>query len=219
MKKLFLFLCFTCGLFAQPALNISTTQSNLRSSTVLNTQISLTNNVSITALQFTISIPNNFSGAAATIGSVATTANKQLLCGAIAQNPITETCLIFGLNTTPLGNGVIAAIQTNVWSTPVGSTSNIVKITNIVASDGTGTQVTLNQTSSFNITVLSNCDLNGDTIMDILDINLEANWILGLSVASPTFTADMNNDTQSNILDLSLLINNVLSQTCTALNY
>ena len=52
-------------------------------------------------------------------------------------------------------------------------------------------------------------DVNNDTVLDILDIVLMINFILGLGNIQSS-TADMNNDGIIDILDIVLVVNIIL---------
>ncbi len=54
-------------------------------------------------------------------------------------------------------------------------------------------------------------DLNGDSVIDILDVVLAVNIVLGQADANSA--ADMNNDGVINILDIIAIINIILANT------
>ena len=52
-------------------------------------------------------------------------------------------------------------------------------------------------------------DINGDDIVNVLDVVLLVNMVLGLS--DPTIASDLNNDALTNVLDVVILVNLILT--------
>ena len=85
-------------------------------------------------------------------GAAATLAGKQATCGTLVPGDI--RCIVAGLNSTALGNGILAAVTLQIASTT--DTSTVVTLSNLAASSGggvtqavpitgTGATITINQ--------------------------------------------------------------------------
>jgi hypothetical protein len=57
------------------------------------------------------------------------------------------------------------------------------------------------------------CDLNGDQLVNVIDVQVAINQSLGVA---PCGTADLNRDGQCNVIDVQLEINSVLTGSCAA---
>jgi hypothetical protein len=102
---------------------------------------------------------------------------------------------------------VISSTQINA-TVPTGVTTGPISVT---TASGTATSST-----SFTVTQnTSRCDINSDGSVNVLDIQLLINSILGIP-GSPV-SGDLNRDGGANVLDLQLLINVILGlRTCPA---
>ena len=133
-----------------------------------------------------------------TIAAGATAAGKQLSCTTAG-----TTCLLFGLNVTPLTNGVVA---TGVYtSTTKGQ--NTVGVNGALGADAAGVSITMSG-SGAGVFESSPFDLNGDGLVNSADLLLAAQQALGIA---PCGTADFNGDGKCNIIDLALLAVDSLS--------
>ena len=72
-----------------------------------------------------------------------------------------------------------------------------------------GVPVTLGSCVDMNFTSSLYGDINGDDIVNVLDVVLLVNMVLGLS--DPTIASDLNNDALTNVLDVVILVNLILT--------
>jgi len=72
-----------------------------------------------------------------------------------------------------------------------------------------GVPVTLGSCVDMNFTSSVYGDINGDDIVNVLDVVLLVNMVLGLS--DPTIASDLNNDALTNVLDVVILVNLILT--------
>ena len=57
------------------------------------------------------------------------------------------------------------------------------------------------------------CDLNGDGVVDISDLNIVINWMLGKGDTNVTFVqADVSDDGNVDISDINMVINTMLGK-------
>jgi len=76
-------------------------------------------------------------------------------------------------------------------------------------SNANGVPVTLGSCVDMNFTSSLYGDINGDDIVNVLDVVLLVNMVLGLS--DPTIASDLNNDALTNVLDVVILVNLILT--------
>lgn len=216
MKKLILGLLFSCLMFAQssPTLNISGS-TNVRPGTSVSFPISLINgNNTIASLQFTVNYTSDFSGATIVVGN-GISASKQISC-----NPSTnsQTCVIYGINQTAIPDGLVATLSATLVN-PTTVTPEIVSYaSNSIYSASAlipSSAITLVAGTTGSDSVLSNCDLNGDGVTNVTDLNLLISWIFNGVTPPVGLTSDLNHDGKSNVIDMQVDIDGILG-TCTA---
>jgi len=100
------------------------------------------------------------------------------------------------------GSGIAAG--TAAWSASIALSPGANTIT-VTASDAAGNTSRATLTVTFNAT--SRFDLNGDGLVNVLDLQLLTNVILGAPCQG---SCDLNGDSSVNVLDLQLLTNAIL---------
>jgi hypothetical protein len=103
-------------------------------------------------------------------------------------------------NSTNAGVYSVQSSTQILATVPAGATTGSVSVTTPSGTAASSTQFTVNSSSS-------RCDLNGDGMLNVLDLQLLINSVLGIP-GSPA--GDLNRDGSTNVLDLQLLINVVL---------
>jgi hypothetical protein len=95
---------------------------------------------------------------------------------------------------------VVSSTQINA-TVPTGATTGRIAVTTPSGTVTSSATFTVNQSTS-------RCDLNSDATVNVLDVQLLVNAIMGIP-GSPT-GGDLNSDGSTNVLDLQLLINVIL---------
>ena len=109
------------------------------------------------ALQWTISYSvSDVSSISLTIGGTAAIASKTLAC---AQTAGSTTCLIYGMNTTTIADGVIAQVVVGLSAT-TGATSTTLQVTGVVAATAAGDSIQASGTGN-QIIIQSSTRLTG----------------------------------------------------------
>jgi uncharacterized protein (TIGR03437 family) len=102
------------------------------------------------AVQWTLNYSSlDFSSAAVTAGPVAIAANKSISCN---NNAGATTCILWGLNATPISNGVLATVSLIVSSSTT-NTSSAVQLGNTIAADGQGNAVATSWSGGGRVTI------------------------------------------------------------------
>lgn len=112
-------------------------------------------------------------------------------------------CVVYGLNSLTIPNGSVLTEPITILPSATGSV--IIHLSGVIASDGTGSAVTLTFGPDVTITlptVINKFDLNGDGAVNMPDVTLMLNQILGTCT-----NGDLNADGKCTIVDLQLLIN------------
>jgi hypothetical protein len=138
--SVFAILCVTTPAQAQVSLSLSSGSGNPGSSVTLSVSLRSTGTPPA-SLQWAFSYSTSvFTGVRVVAGPSATNAGKGVSCGAGA-NPGTTNCIVFGINTSGMANGIVAeATFTISRSTP--ATSAVVQMNNPVAAAGDGAGIT-----------------------------------------------------------------------------
>ncbi len=116
------------------ALSLSSGSGNAGGTVTLNLSLSATV-TQPAALQWTLKYsPTDFTAATVAAASDATSAGKSLTCSAAVGS---ETCVLVGMNSTLIGNGIVATVVLTVSPT-TPDTSSAVQLTNTGASSSAG---------------------------------------------------------------------------------
>lgn len=89
----------------------------------------------VSAMQFDLLLPSGFTFVSATAGPAAVAAQKS-----VSANPATGRVLVFGINTTVIGEGVLLTIRLSTASSTAPRSYSL-GITNVIASDPSGIDV------------------------------------------------------------------------------
>lgn len=100
------------------------------------------------------------------------------------------------------GSGI--ASGTNAWSANISLAGGANTIT-ATAKDAAGNTARATLTVTYN--KISNYDLNGDGVVDVLDLQMLTNVILGAPCSG---SCDLNGDSKVDVLDLQLMTNKIL---------
>ena len=179
MKLTILALLFSSLLFGQAQLSVN--QPNPLavypgSTVALNINLSGSAGLNIAGIQWTHALVPNSTLALAP-GAASNAATKSVFC-----NTSNSMCLVTGLSSTvPLtvsnnvySDGVVATINMVIpASTPPGTQS--LTLTNLIAAAQQGWFVPVTAAPSYQLTVLSACDLNGDGKVDANDVIIMVN--------------------------------------------
>lgn len=196
MKKLLLLatLFLTSGLSAQVTLTL-TGPATARPGNAVTVNLTGAMSGSPVALQWTVGLPTGFT-ATASIGAAGTAAAKTLSCSANA-----TLCLEYGLNTTVIGNGTLAAYTVTI---PANATpgAGAFPLSGLLAVNAAGTTVTSASGPAYSLTILSLADINGDGIVNATDVQLMVNQI----TSGGTCSNDQNGDGKCDLLDVWIVI-------------
>ena len=159
-----LLLWLACGFWSQASgqVAISLAAGSGTPGSTINLNISVTTTGALPAsLQWTMTYASgNLSSIVVTPGSAATAAGKVVSCAGVG----TITCILFGINTATISNGVVAVAAVTVAPGNVSNSSPI-GLSGVVASDasgislsanGTGNTVTVVQSALLSVTVATN---------------------------------------------------------------
>jgi len=128
------------GFTQEASLSASSGSAMPGGTAALNLSLNSTPGSEPSALQWTINYPAaDFSALSVTAGPAAQAAGKSISCSSGAG---TSTCLLWGMNSTPISNGV-AAVAAFTVSATTSSTSSAVQMTNAFAATATGSSATL----------------------------------------------------------------------------
>jgi Hydrazine synthase alpha subunit middle domain/Dockerin type I domain len=117
----------------------------------------------------------------------------------------------FPVNGTPAGTelgGSFAQSDPSVWELRLGTPLTSLNNGHVVArvKDTAGNVTTLDRWFTIGSTSASRCDLNGDSVVNILDLQVLVNIALGTATGS----GDLNRDGRVDLLDLEALIGTLL---------
>jgi hypothetical protein len=154
-------------------------------------------------LQFSVSLPAGATASGALAGALVGS-GKQLQCVTL---PPTFSCLIVGTgDANPIPAGVTIAKVTLVI--PAGSFS--LGITKPVLSDPTGATIAVTAGVPLALAIpLSACDLNGDGVVSLADIQIAINQALGKDQGgniTACGSADLTKDGACNVLDVQRVV-------------
>jgi len=150
-------LASTCA-FGQITMSLSAGSGSPGAGVVLNLSMSDPNNTQPSSLQWVMTYSTvDFSGVVVAAGASATAASKTLSCNNVAG---TSTCVLYGMNETPIASGVVATVTLTVSAT-TPDTSSSVQLTSGMASSGTGGLITSTNTGSTVTIVQPTVSLSG----------------------------------------------------------
>jgi cohesin domain-containing protein len=157
-RVLALALVACCGAFAQGvALSLASGSGSPGAAVTLNLSLNATGGNQPAALQWTLTYSStDFSFINVAAGPVATAAGKSLSCNNAVGS---STCVVWGLNSTAIANGVVAAVTLTLS----GSTSNVsssIQLLNGVAAAPDGTAISTS-TAGGTVTILQGPSLTG----------------------------------------------------------
>ena len=147
----FLSLSFHCLALGQTvSLSVGSATVAAGGSTSLNLSMAASTVTHPAAIEWTMSYsPTDVSSIAITPGAAATSAGKTVACSTLTGN---MRCLLYGINSAPISNGVVAQIAVKLLSTSKSS-STAIQISGTATASGTGS-VILTTGSGGDITIL-----------------------------------------------------------------
>lgn len=141
----------TTGLFGQQvSLSLDSAQGVPGSTVSLNLTMSATGGAQPTGLQWTIGYPASLTGVSVTTGAAAGAAGKSAQCSIGTGS---ATCVVYGMNTAPIGNGIVAQATFTIAAGTSGTTAPV-SVSATIVSSGTGSGIT-SSGSGGTITILS----------------------------------------------------------------
>ena len=149
------------------------------------------------AVQWSLSYSSDVTGVAFAAGTAATNAGKSLVCNG-------NTCLIYGLNTTAISDGIVATATLQISSNP-SSLSVPIQITGVVAATPAGDSIPAAGVSGLALLLPGFAHPNGS--------NLQAQPVLTADSVSPvasgglrqTFTFVFSNSQSANLAAAAML--------------
>jgi len=132
----------------------------------------------------------------------------------ISTNPLSSSSLrvvAAGLNQNPIGNGGVVLMNFRLNSGFSSGTANLT-CSNAASTDATGKAITPTTCQSGTLTVRASCscDVNGDGVTNVSDVQLIVNQALGIV----SNRCDINGDGQTNVLDVQMVVNATLGLGC-----
>lgn len=211
IKKLLLFGFAAVG-FAQ-TLQLSG-HANAKAAQSITVSVSLAAGQNVASgVQFTLNVPSDVVSVTPTAGPSATGAGKQLVCGSLASQKL--TCLVFGVNATSIGDGVIASFPATLAAS-LTAPNETFSLSGVVGSNSAGVPTVLAAGPALAIPVLSKCDLNADGSVNTVDVLALVNWILGISQPPTGVSADVNGDGKADLFDAMVIIVAATGGACAA---
>jgi trimeric autotransporter adhesin len=120
----------------QVSLSLATASAPAGSTVTVGMSLESSGGALPSALQWTLSYPSVLSLVTVDAGSSSTSAGKSVTC---ATSGDSATCVLFGLNTTAIGNGQLAAVTFLIAPSASGTAS--VAVANVVASNPSGSSI------------------------------------------------------------------------------
>jgi hypothetical protein len=148
---------------------------------------------------------SKLSFASAQIGTQLTNAGKSLSSTILANGNV--RLLTMGVNQTAVANGLAATVLFTVKA-PFTTGSSLVSPLNCISSSGQGSALATGCTAS--TVTISSCDINGDGVVNVVDVQLIINQALGIIPA----VSDLNHDGVVNVADVQIVINAALGLGC-----
>lgn len=194
--KTLLLAVLSCSLYAQTVIS-QTGPATVKPGGILtvNLQGQGGTDTGAAAFQWTVAMP---SGYTATVqpGPAATAGNKTVQCTADA----ISVCLLYGVNATVIGNGVLATYTVHV---PANATPGPATFTlsGLVGASSSGTAISTAAGTPYTVTVVDKRDLNGDGKVDAADVQLMTNQVL-----AGTCSDDQTGDGACNLMDVFAIL-------------
>ena len=194
MRNLLLSLFLAVAGMTGQTLDLSATKTKLRPGEVTTVTFSLNGTTpTVAALQWTEVVAPTLV-LDKRILSPALSVQKQLACA-------TVTCVVFGLNQTLIPVGPVVTANLTVSSTATRGPATVT-LSNVIGANSDGSQATLTAGAPLAITILDFADLNGDGVIDAVDLLISVDQILG---RSPCGSADLDKDGVCTIKDAQIL--------------
>jgi hypothetical protein len=163
----------------------------------------------IAASEWSFTVP---SGATVTAGPAATAAQKTVQCGANAQQ--TTTCVLYGVNSNTLADGVVATVAVPVAPispfTSANTTGPSFTLTNTLSASLAGSAVATAAGPAVNIPLLSPCDLNGDGATNALDVVAAVSQV----VSGVGSLKSLSSGSTFGLVDIQRVVNAAVSGSC-----
>ena len=153
------------------------------------------------AIEWTIAFPVGAT-AIPVVGAQSAAASKTIIC-----NVANTTCVVFGLNNNLILAGEVAKYTVTFPSNAAGAKA--FSLSNTQAATPLAGAITVVAGPAISVTVTNAYDLSGDGIIDISDINLVVNQVVG---KAPCTTGDLNTDGACSIVDIQTMILKALGQ-------
>lgn len=202
VKKIILCLFFSAILSAQVQLGFST-GSAVRVNTAGARDITLTSASSPAAVQFTVAW-TNMSGVGIALGPQASAAGKSISCAPSGASAI--SCLVVGINQTPIANGSIATVNFTALKTSsmTGTLSTVAVTGTIPPLSVTGGAIVIPTTGGAVSVPFSRAeDLNNDGKVDSQDLAL---FWQQMEPGGTCSTGDINGDGRCDVQDAQLIV-------------
>jgi|HubBroStandDraft_2_1064218.scaffolds.fasta_scaffold21502_2 DNA-binding CsgD family transcriptional regulator len=182
-----------CGTaFGQSLTLVSAPVAPGASGTVFVSLAGIPTGTSIAALEFTVSVPPGLAFNP-TVGTIVA-GNKSITCSAPGQS---LTCIVWGSTVVAMLNGVVAQLTFTAPATGVTIT-----LSNTLGADITGSSVAITAGAPLVLSVLSPCDLNGDGVVNLADVQI----VLTAALTTTATTPDLNGDGKVNVIDVQRVV-------------
>jgi hypothetical protein len=153
----------------------------------------------LSALQFSFTAPPEIGQMVIAAGPAATAAGKSISCSPAVPTATGASgiCILWGLNVTTIGDGVVAIMTAPVLATAKAATETLGILLSL-ASDANGTAVSVASMGGA-FQVFSFCDLDRSGAIDMVDVTAVVGQVIGLSACT---TGDLTKDGKCTVLDV-----------------
>ena len=165
-------------------------------------------NTNSAGIQWTMGLPSGGYTATATAGTAATAATKTLSCTAD-----TTFCMLWGMNATIIGNGVVTTYSVKVPAGAVGGGVSF-PLSGILGATAAGLAQAISAGTPYTLTVQVPIkqDLNGDGKTDAADVQLMVNEVVAAQGSPGACVHDMTGDGKCDLLDVIMVLLKALGQ-------
>lgn len=187
MKLFAILAALVLPLFGQSPAVTLTGPSTVTAGGTVTATITLTGSTgqNVAALQWTLGLTSGVSLGTPTAASAWSTAGDFVTC-----NPANGTCVEVG-SQTAMGDGVTASLPLTFSATLAPGTVTI-PLSGLFGASTAGTSVNgITSGPAFSIKVLSRCDLNQDGAVNLADVQLMVNDLLGISACPVGLTCSL----------------------------